>query len=191
MKKLFLLSLAGLCASAALHAAPASYTIDPDHTFPSFEADHMGISIWRGKINKSSGSVTVDKESGYGMVDVKIDLASIDFGQDALNKWAQGPDFFDLAKYPTTAYRGKLTGFVNGAPTEAVGELTLHGVSKPVNLKINSFKCIPHPMLKRELCGADALAVIQRDQFGLSAGKDYGFKMDVTLRIQVEALKTE
>jgi polyisoprenoid-binding protein YceI len=71
MKKLFLLSLAGLCASAALHAAPASYTIDPDHTFPSFEADHMGISIWRGKVNKSSGSVTLDKEAGYGMVQVE------------------------------------------------------------------------------------------------------------------------
>lgn len=187
MKKLLLLSLA----AGAVHAAPVQYTIDPAHTYPSFEADHMGISVWRGKINKNSGTVTLDREAGYGLVDVNIDLGSIDFGQDALNTWAQGPDFFDLAKYPKASYRGKLTAFVNGAPTAAVGELTLHGVTKPVALKINSFKCIPHPMLKRELCGADASAVFQRDQFGLVAGKDYGFNMDVTLRIQVEAVKAE
>ena len=191
MKKLLLLSLiAGLAGTA--HAAPANYTIDPTHTYPSFEADHMGgVSVWRGKMDKSSGTVMVDREAGFGIVDVAIDPASIDFGMPRLNEWAKGEDFFDVTKYPKASYKGKLTAFVNGAPTEAQGELTLHGVTKPVNLKINSFKCIPHPMLKRELCGADASAVFKRDQFGLAAGKDYGFNMDVTLRIQVEAIKTE
>jgi polyisoprenoid-binding protein YceI len=69
------------------------------------------------------------------------------------------------------------------------GKLTLHGVTRPVTLTIDSFKCIPHPMYKRELCGADALAHFNRADFGLDAGKDYGFNMDVALRIQVEALK--
>jgi len=190
MKKLLLLSLV-TCLTGAVHATPANYTIDPSHTYPSFEADHMGISVWRGKVNQNSGTVMVDREQGFGTVDVNIDLGSIDFGQDALNKWAQGTDFFDLAKFPKASYKGKLTAFANGAPTEAVGELTLHGVTKPLTLKINSFKCIPHPMLKRELCGADAFAVFKRDQYGLTAGKDWGFNMDVTLRIQVEALKNE
>ena len=72
-----------------------------------------------------------------------------------------------------------------------VGELTLHGVTRPVVLKINTLKCIPHPVFKRELCGADALGTFSRDDFGLDAGKDYGFNMDVTLRIQVEALQVE
>ncbi|MFA9215831.1 MAG: YceI family protein [Sphingomonadaceae bacterium] len=187
MKKLLLLSLF----SGVVQAAPANYTIDPSHTFPSFEADHMGISVWRGKINTNSGTVLLDKDAGYGIVDINIDLSSIVFGQDALNKLAQGSDFFDLAKFPKTSYRGKLTAFANGAPTELVGELTLHGVTKPLTLKIAKFKCIPHPMLKRELCGADAYAVFQRDQFGLGAGKDYGFNMDVNLRIQVEAVKND
>ncbi|MGN6655954.1 MAG: polyisoprenoid-binding protein, partial [Rhodanobacter sp.] len=53
---------------------------------------------------------------------------------------------------------------------------------------IDSFKCMPHPVLKREVCGADALATFRRDAFGIEAGKDYGFGMDVTLRIQVEAI---
>ncbi|MBV8635787.1 MAG: polyisoprenoid-binding protein [Burkholderiaceae bacterium] len=191
MKKLLLLSLATCCAGA-VQATPANYTLDPNHTFPSFEADHMGgVSVWRGKINKNAGTVMLDREQGFGVLDVDIDLSSIDFGQDQLNKWAQGKDFFDLAQYPKASYKGKLTSFVNGAPSEVKGELTLHGVTKPLNLKINSFKCIPHPMLKRELCGADAFAVFQRDQYGLTAGKDWGFNMDVTLRIQVEAIKND
>ena len=102
-----------------------------------------------------------------------------------------GPQFFDTEKFPEAHYRGTLAGFVNGVPTRVEGDLTLHGVTKPLALTVNSFKCIPHPMLKRQLCGADAIATFQRDEFGLDAGKSYGFSMDVTLRIQVEALRND
>ena len=190
MKKLLLLSMLSAAFGLAA-AAPVSYKIDPAHTFPSFEADHMGISVWRGKFNASSGTVTLDKAAGYGMVDVSIDTASVDFGHDVLNTWAAGKEFFDAAKYGPARYKGKLTGFKDGAPTQVVGELTLHGVTKPVNLQLVLFKCIQHPMLKREMCGADAMGSFNRDEFGLSAGKDYGFKMDVALRIQVEAVIEE
>jgi polyisoprenoid-binding protein YceI len=191
MKPFALVSCIALGLTTVAAAAPTRYDIDPNHTYPSFEADHMGISLWRGKLNTSSGKVTLDKEAGTGTVEIAIDLASIDFGQDALNKWAVGPEFFDVAKYPQAIYKGKLTGFgANGTPV-VTGELTLHGVTKPVALKVNSFKCIEHPMYKRDYCGADAFVVFQRDQFGLTAGKDYHFNMDVTLRIQVEAVKAE
>lgn len=187
MKKLLLLPLLA-CAFGAASAAPATYKIDPDHTFPSFEADHMGISVWRGKFNKNSGTVVLDKAAGTGTVDITIDTASVDFGQEALNKWAAGPDMFDVPKFGPARYKGKLTAFEKGVPTQLVGELTLHGVTKPVNLQIALFKCIQHPMLKREMCGADAYGTFKRDDFGIVAGKDYGFKMDVALRIQVEAV---
>ena len=91
-------------------------------------------------------------------------------------------------KCPHATYKGKLTGFHDGVPSRVEGELTLHGVTKPVALDIETFKCIAHPILKRELCGAEAKGTIQRDQFGLDAGKDYGVKMDVGLEIQVEAI---
>ena len=172
-------------------AAPIAYKIDPDHTFPSFEADHMGISVWRGKLNKSSGTVNFDKATGNGSVDVAIDLASIDFGQDQLNRWARGTEFFDVKKHPKAIYKGRFDGAGNGGPAQVTGELTLHGVTRPVVLKINSFKCIPHPLFKRELCGADAIATFSRDEFGLGVGKEYGFNMDVVLRIQVEALAAQ
>jgi polyisoprenoid-binding protein YceI len=190
MKKLLLLSMLGAAIGAAF-AAPVTYKIDPAHTYPSFEADHMGISVWRGKFNASSGTVVLDKAAQTGTVDISIDTASVDFGHDKLNSWAAGKEFFDAAKFGPARYKGKLAGFVNGAPTEVTGELTLHGVTRPVNLKLALFKCIPHPMLKRELCGADAMGSFQRDEFGLAAGKDYGFKMDVPLRIQVEAIAAE
>jgi polyisoprenoid-binding protein YceI len=175
-------------ASGNVLSAPVSYTIDPTHTYPSFEADHMGISVWRGKMNKNSGTVVLDKAAGTGTVDIMIELASIDFGLPAMNTWATGKDFFNVEKSPRATYKGTLEKFVNGSPTQVNGELTLNGHTRPVNLSIHLFKCIPHPMLKRDFCGADASGSFNRDAFGLSAGKLYGFNMDVGLRIQVEAV---
>lgn len=174
------------CVSAV--AAPVTYTIDPTHTYPSFEADHIGMSYWRGKINKNSGVVVLDKEAGTGSVEINIDLASIDFGLKAMNTWATGKEFFNVKKSPRASYKGTLDNFVDGNPTLVNGELTLNGHTKPVKLTITRFKCMPHPLFKREFCGADASANFKRDEFGLDAGKDYGFNMDVALRIQVEAL---
>jgi polyisoprenoid-binding protein YceI len=178
-----------LAASGSAVAAAVTYRIDSAHTYPSFEADHLGgLSVWRGKFNHSRGTITLDKLAGSGTVDVTVDMRSADFGQDALNQSAQGKELFESDKYPTAHYTGKLARFVDGAPTEVVGTLTLHGATRPLTLKIDSFKCMPHPVLKREVCGADALATFRRDAFGIEAGKDYGFGMDVTLRIQVEAI---
>jgi len=179
-------------ATGGAHAGAATYTIDPAHTYPSFEADHFGgLSTWRGKFDRTSGKATLDKAAGTGSVDITVDAASVDFGLDAMNEKARSNELFDVGKYPTATYRGQLAGFVNGAPTKVEGQLTLHGVTRPLELSIKSFKCVQHPMYKRELCGADAYATFKRDEFGIAAGKDYGFNMDVVLRIQVEALIDE
>lgn len=190
MKTLLLLCAPFACAAAL--AAPATYEIDPSHTYPSFEADHIGLSLWRGKLNRSSGRVVYDKATGAGSVAVEMDLASIDFGLDAMNAWARGEQFFNLAKNsPTATYQGRFEGGSNGVPARVVGELTLNGRTRPVTLTVHQLKCMPHPLLKRDWCGADASGSFQRDEFGLPAGKDYGFKMDVGLRIQVEATARE
>lgn len=179
-----------LCASLA-QAAPVTYVVDPTHTYPSFEADHMGLSVWRGKLNKNAGTVVYDKANGSGSVDMQMDLASIDFGLDAMNAWAKGKDFFNVEKNPNATFKGRFEGFNGGVPGKLVGELTLNGHTKPVTLAVHQLKCIPHPLYKRELCGADATGSFNREDFGLGAGKDWGFKMDVNLRIQVEALAKE
>lgn len=183
----------GVFVCTAAQAAPTRYEMDPAHTYPSFEADHMGgVSVWRGKFNHTQGTLLLDRAARSGSVNVSVDMNSVDFGLDVMNEKAKSAEFFGAAKFPQATYKGKLSDFVDGKPTRVVGELTLHGVSKPLTLTVDSFKCIPHPLYpKRELCGADALASFQRDDFGLSAGKDYGFNMTVTLRIQMEALQAE
>jgi len=187
MKAILLAGALSLTAVSAL-AAPVTYKMDPAHTYPSFEADHMGISTWRGKFNHSQGWVEMDQAAGTGSLEVGIALKSIDFGQDALNKWAVGPEFFDTAKYPTAVYKGKLEGFKAGGNPKVTGDLTLHGVTKPVTLKINSFKCIEHPFYKKEDCGADAEGDMDRADWGMKKGAEWG-GTNVHLRIQVEALK--
>ena len=179
-----LLALAVLPATAA----SVTYEIDPAHTFPGFEADHMGMSVFRGKFNRSSGQVVLDKAAGTGTLAVEIDVASIDFGQDALNAEMVKPAYLDAAGHPAARYEGKLAGFVDGKPTRVDGTLTLHGVTRPLALEIRSFKCMPHPIFKRDWCGADARATFDRADFGIDAGKDFGFDMGVALRIQVEAV---
>ncbi len=179
----------GAIASAAV-SAPATYNVDPEHTFPSFEADHFGgMSMWRGKIKQTSGNIVLDREGQSGTVDITIDMNTIDSGLDKLNTHLKGSDagMLDTAKFPTATYKGKLVKFKDGAPTEVQGELTLHGVTKPVTLTIRSFKCMAHPMKKKEFCGADAVTTINREDFGVGWGKSFGFRMDVKIEIQVEA----
>jgi polyisoprenoid-binding protein YceI len=171
-------------------AAATTYTLDPDHTHPSFEVDHFGgLSTWRGTFKKTSGTVAIDTEAKSGTVNVVIDTATIDFAHDKLNEHAASPEMLDVAKYPTAEYKGKFVDFANGAPRSISGELTLHGVTKPVTLTINSFKCFEHPMLKKQVCGADASGNFNRADFGVNYGQQYGFKQDVLLRIQVEGVK--
>ncbi len=172
-------------------AAVEHYTIDPNHTYPSFQAPHIGgISFWRGKFDRSSGTITLDREAHQGSVHITIDTGSIDFGMEKLNAHARSSDMFDVARFPTASYEGDRVDFAGDRPVAVHGTLTLHGVTRPVDLKINSFKCILHPVYKREVCGADVSAEIDRTDFGIGYGVPQPIPTgQVTLQIQVEALK--
>jgi polyisoprenoid-binding protein YceI len=186
MNRIVLASIAALIGASAF-AAPVTYVLDPAHTYPSFEADHFGgLSVWRGKFDATSGKVVYDKDAKSGSIDVTVDVSSVDFGNPKLNEHAKSDQIFDVAKFPTATYSGKFTKFSGATPTEAQGTLTLHGVTKPVTLSINSFKCMQNPMSKKEVCGADVSATINRADFGVNFGQQYGFKQEVTLQIQVE-----
>jgi polyisoprenoid-binding protein YceI len=182
--------VAALLVGGAAVAAPVTYQIDPAHTYPSFEADHFGgMSIWRGKATKTSGTIVLDTAAKTGTVDITVDAASIDFGHVKLNEHAKSAELFDVGKFPTITYKGTLAGFKGDAPTEVDGQLTLHGVTKPLKLTLNQFKCMQNPMLKKEVCGADAAATLDRSEFGVDYGAKYGFKMEVKLQIQVEGIR--
>jgi polyisoprenoid-binding protein YceI len=185
-----------LAAAGVASASPITYNIDPNHTHPMFEADHLGgLSIWRGFFKKTSGTITLDSVARTGALEVAVDMTSVDFGNDELSAIAvnsSAPPIFEAQKYPTAYYKGTLGDFVNGSPTTVTGFLTLHGVTKPITLTIKSFKCIDDkPLPKQQVCGADAYCVLNRADFGITVGQKYGFRMEVTLRIQVEAIRPE
>ncbi|HZZ10311.1 MAG TPA: YceI family protein, partial [Paraburkholderia sp.] len=139
--------------SLGASAAADTYQLDPTHTYESFEADHFGgLSTWRGKFTKSSGTVTLDRTAKTGTVDVTVDPASVQTGNAKLDEHLQTDAFFDVSKFPSATYKGTSIRFDGDKPAEVIGSLTMHGVTKPLNLTIESFKCMPHPMLKREVC---------------------------------------
>lgn len=176
------------CGSASVFAA--TYNIDPNHTYPSFEADHMGTSIFRGKFTKTSGTVSLDRSAKTGSIEITIDPASIDFGNAKLNTRVQSADMFNVAKFPTITYKGSAIKFDGERPVAVEGELTMLGVTKPITLTIRKFTCIQQAMLKREVCGADASAEFKRTDFGLNYGVP-AFAPEVKLAIQVEAIKAD
>lgn len=190
MTKIALPVMLALVAGSAT-ADPVTYQVDPSHTYPSFAADHFGgLSVWRGKFEKSSGTIVLDKDQSTGTVDITVDTSSIDFGMPKLNEHAKSAEMFDVEKYPTATYKGTFTGFKNGVPTKINGQFTLHGMTRPLTLTINQFKCTTSfPNDKREHCGADASATLNRADYGIDYGQKYGFNMDVHLAIQVEGIR--
>lgn len=185
-KTLIALALASTVSASAF--AADSYTVDSRHTFPSFEVSHLGYSIQRGRFNKTSGKITLDAAAKTGSIDVTIDASSIDTGLSDLEKHLQGEDFFDTAKFPTMTFTSKALKFDGDKLVGADGNFTLHGVTKPISLQLDHFKCGPHPMTKKANCGANATTTIKRSEFGilkyLPAVGD-----DVKIVIQVEASK--
>ena len=191
MKKHLMIAAGALAASLSFSAFAdgSTYQFDPNHTYPTFEADHFGgLSVWRGKFDKSSGTVTLDRAAKTGTVDVTTEIASVHTGSTKLDQDLQSAQFFDATKHPDATYKGTIK-FDGDKPSEVVGNLTMQGVTKPLTLRIDSFKCMPHPLLKREVCGVDAAGEFDRADFGVDYGKAYGFSMKTKLLISAEALK--
>jgi polyisoprenoid-binding protein YceI len=181
-------SLVAVCASMPAFAAPEIYTVEPHHTYPSFETTHMGISLWRGKFDRTEGKIWLDRENKTGRVMISVDVRSINFGLPVMDKVALGDEFFKADQYPTAKYDGESITFQGDVPVAVNGELTLAGVTKPLKLQIASFKCIMSPFLKRQVCGADVRAEFDRRGFGMM--RDIvPDDPNVRLYIQVEAIK--
>ena len=187
--KQFLSAAAIAAVSLPVCAAPENYSVDPTHTYPSLEFSHMGLSVWRGKFNRTSGKIALDRVAKSGTVDVTIDVSSISFGLAAMDEKARSDDFFDTAKFPTATYKGNIR-FSGDKPQTVEGQITIRGVTRPATLSINLFNCMPHPMLKKEVCGADAEGELNWSEYGMKMSQyGQGDAGKVRLRIQVEAIK--
>ena len=187
LKNMTILLAATVMASAAL-AAPATYVIDNAHTFPRFEYSHFGYSTQTHRFTRTSGTITVDRAANTGAVNVVIDAKSVDTGTALFNEHIQGEDFFDTARYPTLTYVSNRMRYEGGEPVAVEGDFTIKGVTRPVTLAITSFRCMPHPLLKKDACGANASAQIKRSDFNMGKHAPY-VSDDVTLVIPVEAVQ--
>lgn len=175
--------------SATASAQAASYAIDPTHTFVTFEISHFGTSTNRGRFDKKEGSIEFDRAGKTGKVTLTVDTNSINTGTPAFNKHLQSADLFDSEKHPTMKFVADQFSF-NGDKVAAVsGALTLLGKTHPLTLKALNFNCYDSPMLKREVCGGDFEATLDRSAYGMNYGIDWGFPKDVRLVVQVEAVK--
>jgi len=162
---------AALIASAfALPAIAAdSYTIDPNHTFPGFEINHLGFSYLRGTFNSSSGKIVLDPAAKGGSMDISIDTASVSTGQAKRDEHLRSDEFFNSAKYPNMTFKSNKLKYSGNKLAGADGELTLLGVTKPVSLTVTYFNCGVHPMSKKTVCGGNATATIKRSDFGMTS----------------------
>ncbi|MEK0433954.1 MAG: hypothetical protein RL369_3 [Pseudomonadota bacterium] len=175
----------------ATSATAQVYNIDPSHTFPSFEADHMGLSFWRGKFTKTTGKIILDRQSkSGGSVEISIDASTIDFGHAKMNEKARGDEMFNVAKYPVVAFKGTALKYEGDKLIAVDGEMTMLGITKPLSLTITHFKCLIHPLHKREVCGADAHGRFDRSDFGMNIGLPR-FSPEIKLAIQVEGIKAD
>jgi polyisoprenoid-binding protein YceI len=182
-------AVATLGAAASAHAQTTAYAIDPTHTFASFEVLHFGTSTIRGRFDKKEGTVQFDRAGKTGSVDITIHTPSVNTGVAGFDKHLVSKDFFNAAEFPTARFVSERLVFNGDKVSEVVGSFTLLGKTGPLVLKATNFNCYTSPILKREVCGGDFEATIDRTQWGMNTYVPAGQRGDVRLIVQVEAVK--
>lgn len=181
------------CAFAALatvvQAEPVHYTLDPNHTFVTFEIGHFDTSTNRARFDRNQGSVTLDRVAKTGSVALTIDTQSVNSGSAAFDKYLQSFEILDTASYPTASFVSDSFHFTGDQVDAVVGRLTLMGRANPVVLRALRFHCAVQPPLGREVCGGDFETTLDRVDWGINYGLIFGFSRWVHLVIQVEAIR--
>lgn len=187
MKKVF--ATLALASSFAVTAVAAdNYTIDPNHTFPVFEVNHLGYSTQHGRFNKTSGKITLDMAAKKGSVDLTIETTSLDMGFPMWDEHLSAEGFFNTAKFPTMTFKSNKLVFKDGKVVAAEGDFTMLGVTKPLTVTVNNFVCGENPMNKKAMCGANIGGTIKRSEFGMTKYVP-AISDDIKIHVPVEAYK--
>jgi len=179
----------------AAAAAPETYTLDPYHTYTHFEVNHLGFSNMRGRFDKSSGKFTLDKAAKTGSLELAVETASITTGDNdkagrprARDEHLRSPDFFNVVEFPRMTYKTTAVKFSGDSPATIEGNVTLLGVTKPLSLHVDNWKCGANPMSKKEMCGGNASGTLKRSDFGMKYGLP-GVGDDLKLFMEFEGYK--
>ena len=173
-------------------AAPESFTLDPYHSSVLFAIDHLGLSTVHGRFDKFAGKFAIDRAAKKGDVDLTIDTASVNTNdsdkgsrQRSRDEHLRSADFFNAAEFPKMTYKSTNVVFTGDNPTSVEGNLTLLGVTKPVSLKIDRFKCNPASATAKERCGGDGSGKVKRSDFGMSRGvPQIGDELQLTISFE-------
>ena len=175
-------------AAGPAHAQTTTYNIDASHTFVTWEAMHFGTSTSRGRFDKKEGSIQIDRTAKTGRIDVTIDTGSISTGLAFFDKSLRSKNYFDTDNHPTARFVADRINFDGNKVQSATGQLTLLGKTLPVTVTAVRFNCYDNPFVKREVCGGDFEATVQRSLWGMTS--DIPAASDnVKLLIQVEAVR--
>ena len=167
---------------------PAGYTLDPTHTFVHWEVLHMGTSTIRGRFDKATGRVEFEPKAQRLDVTIRIDTASVNSGVAPLDTLLRGGSMLDVAANPQATFTSRSALFEGEVPKEVRGQLSLRGKTQPVTLRNLRWKCGLNLLFRREVCGGDFEAQIDRSAFGIT--HSLPFVADpVRLLVQVEAIK--
>ncbi|WP_243050807.1 YceI family protein [Dyella sp. RRB7] len=182
------LVLAGLIGAAVTaQAAPVTYKIDPGHTNVLFSWNHFGFSNPTANLGLGEGTIVFDdKDPAKSSVEVTLPLADLDTHVPALDEHLKKPDFFDADKYPAITFKSTNVQAAGGNKFKVTGNLTVHGVTKPVVLDATLNKSGEHPMTKAQTVGFDATATLKRSDFGVGAYVP-NVSDEIQIRITTEA----
>ena len=163
-----LLAVALLAGSAPAFAT--TYTLDPNHTQAQFIWNHYGFSDLTGQFGKIEGTLEFDEsDPTKASVNATIAIDSLDSNVKKLDGILTGADYFDAAKFPTATF--KSTHVEKGATPDRLkvtGDLTMHGVTKPITLDVKVTKVGQQPLRKAPAAGFDATATLKRSDFGIT-----------------------
>lgn len=178
---------AALAASSLASAAPENYTIDPTHTYPSFAVSHWGFSTMRGRFDRTTGKLVVDRQGRSVSADITVEARSITTGDTKRDEHLRSPDFFNVAEHPRITFRSTGSKWNGDNLAELSGNLTMLGVTRPVTLRIDTFRCGEDPR-KQQRCGADASVSLKRSDYGMRFAIP-AVGDDIAMTFEIEAVK--
>jgi polyisoprenoid-binding protein YceI len=179
MSKKLAVGLFAVALPLSLSAAPETYTLNPYETYLTFEvysAIHFTNRL--GRFDKTAGKFTIDQAAKTGALDVVIQSASVNTGDNdrggrprTRDEHLRTADFFNAAEFPTITYKATTVRFNGDNPATIDGELTMLGVTRPLTLTVNSWKCGVYPFGKKQpSCGGNASGSLKRSDFGMKYG---------------------
>jgi len=190
MKKLlaaFVTSLV-IVVSGARALAQSNFKVDPVHSFIVFKINHLNVSNAWGRFNDPQGTVVWDdNDPSKGRVEVSVQTAKVDTGNAKRDQHLKSPDFFNAAQFPTLSFKSNSITKKGDGEFEVSGDLTVHGVTKPVTVTVRKVGEADTQMGHR--AGWETMFTVKRSDFGMSFMPG-GIGDEVEIHVGIEGVKS-